>query len=136
MDATSTVLLLVIAWLLHAGLGYYVGEQTGRGGGEGFVLGLLFGPIGAIVAALLPRDAGAATRAGTAASQSADVTRTTGRRSHGVGDEESRRSDEADSRTIGLPWQSRGDEASRERKTAEDPGPDDATNWPVGGKPS
>ena len=51
MDAAAW---LVTFWILMAGLGWYVSEQKRRPGGEGFALGLLFGPFGVLVAALLP----------------------------------------------------------------------------------
>jgi hypothetical protein len=53
-------MVYLIGWLViavsFACLGVYVASQCGRGSGEGFLLGLLFGPVGVIVAALLPRD--------------------------------------------------------------------------------
>jgi hypothetical protein len=42
------------AWSSFAVLGGYISCQTGRPVAEGITLGLLFGPVGAIVAALLP----------------------------------------------------------------------------------
>lgn len=41
-------------WVACAGLGSYVSAEKGRGPAEGFVLGLLFGPLGVVVALLLP----------------------------------------------------------------------------------
>lgn len=41
-------------WVGCAALGAYVSVQKGRQGGEGFTLGLLFGPLGVLVALLLP----------------------------------------------------------------------------------
>jgi hypothetical protein len=46
--------VILLAWSLFAGLGYYVAIQKGRPPAEGLVLGLLFGPLGCLVAALLP----------------------------------------------------------------------------------
>jgi uncharacterized membrane protein YsdA (DUF1294 family) len=58
-------MLYLIGWLviavLFACLGVYVASQCGRSSGEGFLLGLLFGPVGVIVAALLPRDVSKST---------------------------------------------------------------------------
>lgn len=45
---------LGVWWLACAGLGGYVSAQKGRNPGEGVVLGLLFGPLGVVVALLLP----------------------------------------------------------------------------------
>jgi hypothetical protein len=45
---------LVAAWLICAGLGSYVAVQKGRGGFEGFFFGLLLGPLGVLIAALMP----------------------------------------------------------------------------------
>lgn len=46
-------------WLIVASVfavfGSWVSGQCGRRQGEGFLLGLLFGPVGVIVSALLPR---------------------------------------------------------------------------------
>lgn len=45
----GTFLCLSFAWL-----GGYIAEQKGRSSTEGCLLGLLFGPFGALVALLLP----------------------------------------------------------------------------------
>jgi hypothetical protein len=41
-------------WIIFAFLGAWIASQKGRSGGEGFALGCLFGPIGALIVALLP----------------------------------------------------------------------------------
>jgi hypothetical protein len=45
---------VVTLWLALVGLGAYTAKQKGRPIGEGVLLGLFFGPVGAIVEALLP----------------------------------------------------------------------------------
>lgn len=48
------VFFVLIIWLgLFGGIGYWIGSQKDRGA-AGFVLGFLIGPIGWIVAAVLP----------------------------------------------------------------------------------
>src|SRR5271157_5188964 len=44
----------VAIWFIFAILGAWIASQKGRSGGEGFALGCLFGPIGVLIAALLP----------------------------------------------------------------------------------
>lgn len=52
-----TIFLCVSAWLVAFGaLGGYVSVQVDRDAAEGLILGVLFGPLGVIVAALLPPD--------------------------------------------------------------------------------
>lgn len=53
MDGLFVV--VAIGWLTMAALGAWVADQKFRSMAEGFVLGLLFGPLGVIVEALLPR---------------------------------------------------------------------------------
>jgi hypothetical protein len=48
------VLAAVAAWVALGLLGWYVSAQKGRPAAEGVLLGLLFGPLGVLVAALLP----------------------------------------------------------------------------------
>jgi hypothetical protein len=51
----GTVLTIALALaVVFAGLGAWIADQKGRSGGEGFALGLLFGPLGVLVEALLP----------------------------------------------------------------------------------
>jgi len=45
---------IVVVALAFAALGAWIASQKNRDGGEGFILGLLFGPIGVIVEAVLP----------------------------------------------------------------------------------
>ena len=46
--------LLIAFWVASGILGAWVAGQKGREPIEGFVLGLFFGPIGAVIEALLP----------------------------------------------------------------------------------
>ena len=48
------MLALILAWFIFAMLGSWIALQKARSGAEGFVLGLLFGPFGALIEALLP----------------------------------------------------------------------------------
>lgn len=48
------VVLLVMGWVVMGFVGMFVSEAKGRGSGEGFLLGCLLGPLGVLVAALLP----------------------------------------------------------------------------------
>jgi hypothetical protein len=49
----------LLVWLgvavLFACLGIYVAEQCGRKSSEGFLLGLMFGPLGVVIVGLLPK---------------------------------------------------------------------------------
>lgn len=45
---------ILVGWGLMALLGGYVASQKGRSDWEGIGLGLLFGPLGVLVEALLP----------------------------------------------------------------------------------
>lgn len=51
---TSTLLMIVAAWFVCIGLGLWLGWRHGHGE-AGLALGALLGPIGVVVAALLPR---------------------------------------------------------------------------------
>ncbi len=46
--------VVLFLWFIFGILGAWISSQKGRSGGEGFALGCLFGPIGVLVAALLP----------------------------------------------------------------------------------
>lgn len=46
--------VVLFLWFIFGILGAWISSQKGRSGGEGFALGCLFGPIGALIAALLP----------------------------------------------------------------------------------
>jgi hypothetical protein len=48
------LVVLMILWLVFAGLGYYVATQRGRPEIEGVILGFLFGPLGCLIVAMLP----------------------------------------------------------------------------------
>jgi hypothetical protein len=48
------LLVPLLAWTGLVGLGAYVAAQKGRPRAEGALLGLLFGPLGCLVVALLP----------------------------------------------------------------------------------
>jgi hypothetical protein len=44
-------------WIVYAGgIGWYVASAKGRAGLEGIILGILAGPVGWLVVALLPAD--------------------------------------------------------------------------------
>jgi hypothetical protein len=49
------IAVYVLAAVVFALFGRWVAHQCGREGVEGFSLGLLFGPVGVIVEALLPK---------------------------------------------------------------------------------
>lgn len=51
---TGEVLFIVVWIVVFGGLGYYISTQKGREPAEGMILGAIFGPLGAIIAALLP----------------------------------------------------------------------------------
>ena len=46
--------IVVVVALAFATLGAWIASQKNRDGGEGFILGLLFGPVGVIIEAVLP----------------------------------------------------------------------------------
>ena len=48
------VVVLLVGWVLMIGLGMFVSAEKGRESGEGFILAFLFGPLGVLIAALLP----------------------------------------------------------------------------------
>lgn len=65
MDGTGVgVFLYLVACAAFGGLGAFVAGAKGRSVGEGFLLGSLFGPIGALIEALLPTVRGAAKATG------------------------------------------------------------------------
>ena len=45
------LLALAVEVILFGGLGAYISDQKGRGLAEGLILGVLFGPLGCLVAA-------------------------------------------------------------------------------------
>ena len=47
-------LVILVFWAAMAGLGMYISNAKGREVGEGLLLGLCFGPLGVLIAALLP----------------------------------------------------------------------------------
>src|SRR5262249_30419438 len=51
------LLVLIPAWFSLVGLGAYAAAQKGRPRAEGATLGLLFGPLGCLIVALLPEPA-------------------------------------------------------------------------------
>lgn len=55
MEMDVFVLLFVVGGVVCGFLGYLVGNTRNQGG-LGFALGLLLGPLGILVAALLPRN--------------------------------------------------------------------------------
>lgn len=54
MGDAIVALALMGSWLLFLGLGAYVAGVKGRPVAEGLVLAALFGPLGCLIAALLP----------------------------------------------------------------------------------
>ena len=57
MGPQIAMLMLTMGWLaLSAWLGYWIGSQRGRGG-AGALLGLCLGPLGWLIAAVLPTTA-------------------------------------------------------------------------------
>src|SRR4051812_44233882 len=58
---TVLIVVLVLA-IIFGGLGAWIAGQKGRAGGEGFALGLIFGPLGVLITALLPTVAPGARR--------------------------------------------------------------------------
>jgi hypothetical protein len=48
------VLWAIVALVVCALTGYYISAEKGRGGFEGFLLGLLFGPFGLLLTVLMP----------------------------------------------------------------------------------
>lgn len=63
MGPTELTVIVGINLLAWPPLGGWVAAQKGRPIGEGVLLGLLFGPIGVLIAALLPADPEARQRA-------------------------------------------------------------------------
>lgn len=53
MDYTSLAALTAAA-LISAGIGYAITRAKNREGGQGFALGCLLGPLGVLIALLLP----------------------------------------------------------------------------------
>lgn len=47
-------LYVTALWIAFPALGFYVAKQKGRSIVEGIILGVLFGPLGVLVEALLP----------------------------------------------------------------------------------
>jgi hypothetical protein len=54
MDATVFLVALVVGAGVFAVLGAYISNEKNREPGEGVILGLLFGPLGCLIAAILP----------------------------------------------------------------------------------
>jgi hypothetical protein len=50
----EVLVLLVIVGLAMGGIGAYISTQKGREGAEGFFLGFLLGPLGLLIAVLMP----------------------------------------------------------------------------------
>jgi hypothetical protein len=48
------LIVLGVLWTIFGALGSWVATQKNRDGGEGAVLGFLFGPLGVLIEALLP----------------------------------------------------------------------------------
>jgi hypothetical protein len=56
MDATAFVIALALSALLFACFGAWIAAAKGRSKTEGLILGLLFGPLGCLIEALLPAE--------------------------------------------------------------------------------
>lgn len=57
MVSSISILEIVLTWSIVFGLfGMYVAAQVRRKIAEGLILGVLFGPLGVIIVALLPAD--------------------------------------------------------------------------------
>lgn len=54
MDASSFLVVAVVATLVFGCLGAWISALKGRDWSEGFCLGFLFGPLGCLIAALMP----------------------------------------------------------------------------------
>lgn len=59
---TAAILTTLIVLLVFSGLGWWIAIQKGRSEAEGAALGLLFGPLGCLVEALLPNREAAEPR--------------------------------------------------------------------------
>lgn len=46
--------IIIILWLVFAAVGAWISSQKGRSAAEGVILSLLLGPIGLVIAAVLP----------------------------------------------------------------------------------
>jgi hypothetical protein len=56
-SSAMTWVVSAAVWVVYAGgIGWYVASAKGRGGLEGIILGVLAGPVGWLVVALLPGD--------------------------------------------------------------------------------
>src|SRR5437588_52348 len=53
----EVLIVFGIVWIIFGCLGAWIANQKHRDGGEGFILGLLFGPIGCLIEAILPNGA-------------------------------------------------------------------------------
>jgi hypothetical protein len=54
MEGAGILFFLLAGAVLFAALGYYIAAQKGRPETEGLVLGLVFGPLGCLIEAILP----------------------------------------------------------------------------------
>lgn len=54
MDALTLLFVVGLSCVVFAVLGAYVAKQKRRSKGEGAMLGLIFGPLGCLIEALLP----------------------------------------------------------------------------------
>ena len=65
MDIMVLLVTIGIGAVICGGIGAYVAAQKRRAAAEGFLLGLILGPLGVVVAALLPTGDRPATRPAT-----------------------------------------------------------------------
>ncbi len=54
MESVAWLIAVVVVWLVMGIFGAWIASQKNRSIREGFWLGLLFGPLGVVVEALLP----------------------------------------------------------------------------------
>lgn len=54
VEGAALLILVAVGWVLFVGLGAYISSQKNRPAIEGVLLSLIFGPLGIIIAALLP----------------------------------------------------------------------------------
>jgi hypothetical protein len=54
LNPMELLIVVGVIWLIFACLGTWIANQKHRAGGEGFILGFLFGPLGCLIEAVLP----------------------------------------------------------------------------------
>lgn len=56
------LLILAAVWAIFGFVGAYIAQEKGRGQSEGALLGVLLGPIGLVIAVLMPTGTGAGSK--------------------------------------------------------------------------